>query len=75
MKLNELLNEETTSGSVAGYVKPLNEKPLKRIGFMNYVLDNECKGCKIIKNYAFQAPNSSKEITCAFCGAVHKRKG
>lgn len=77
MKLKDLLNEETCSGSVATYNKPLNEKdPIKRIGFMHYALDNECQGCKIIKNYAFKEPNTGKrELTCSFCGTVHKKKG
>jgi flavoprotein len=76
MKLKDLL-EDTCSGAVATYNKPLNEKePIKRIGFMKYALDKNCKGCEIIKNYAFKEPNTGKrELTCSFCGAVHTKKG
>ena len=78
MKLEQLLTltEETTSVSVARYNKPMEEAPiLKRTSFMKYALDGECKGCDIIKNYAFKEPNSNKrELVCTFCNTTHKSK-
>ena len=72
MKLKDLL-ESTTSGAVAGYVKPTKDAPIKRIGFLPYALDKDCKGCKIIKEHAFKADNSKSELKCAFCGTIHKK--
>jgi hypothetical protein len=79
MKLEQLLNlvEETTSGSVASYSKPLSDEPLKRLkktGFMQYATDNNCRGCNIIKHYGWSNANSNaKELTCHFCGVKHTK--
>ena len=77
MKLEQLLNltEDTTSACVAEYNKPVKDAPiLKRTSFMTYALDGSCKGCDIIKKYAFKEPNSGKrELTCTFCGANHSK--
>lgn len=81
MKLENLLNlvEETTSGSVASYSKPVSDEPIKRMkktGFMKYATDNNCRGCNIIKHYGWTSENSNaKELACGFCGTVHKKKG
>lgn len=81
MKLDQLLNivEDTTSGAVASYNKPVCDEPLKRLkktGFMRYATDNTCRGCNIIKHYGWTESNSkAKELTCGFCGTVHKKKG
>lgn len=81
MKLETLINltEETTSASVATYTKPVSDEPIKRmkkLGFMQYATDNNCRGCNIIKHYGWSSDNSkAKELTCNFCGTVHKKKG
>ena len=38
---------------------------------MQYALNKECQGCKIIKEYA----PAGRDLTCTFCGAKHTKKG
>lgn len=77
MKLRQLLNiiEDTTSGSVSTYNKPMSDSPLKRTGFLDYTADTKCNGCKILKKFGW--PNQyakKKQLKCAMCGAIHKKE-
>jgi len=77
MKLDQLLKltEETTSSAVATHNVLVKNPPLKRDrskGFLSYALNDDCVGCKIIKNHAFASDNATRDLTCTYCGTVHK---
>ena len=86
MKLEQLLKLEEATVSAGGpggaslaWTKPVSDSPLKRMkktGFMKYTTeDTNCRGCNIIKHYGWTEANSNaKELTCSFCGTVHKKK-
>lgn len=85
MKLKDILSisEETTTSSVASFEKVLGDgdevvKPIQRsmvkTSMFKYLTTKNCKGCNIIKEYGWSSPNSnSKELTCQYCGTIHKK--
>lgn len=80
MKLEQLLNEETSSASVSGgaFNPPIKAPVMKRLKghFASYGLgEKSCHGCELIKTSyeTMGSRKSPKLVTCQICGAEHKR--
>lgn len=86
MKIETLLNEETSTGNVSGgtFVSPIKDEVIKRIPmkrlkgqFASYGLgEKSCPGCDLIKTKyeTMGSKKSPKLVTCTYCGKEHGTK-